>query len=385
MHNMKHILTPEKPVGIVGYGAYIPRYRIPDSEIGRIWHDGAKGLIKEKSVPGLDEDVITMAIEACRNAIKRAQIDPQELRAVWIGSESHPYAVKPSGTVVSEAIGAGPAISAADTEFACKAGTEAMTMAMGLVSSGMGRYALACGMDTAQGRPGDVLEYTAGAGGAAVIIGPVGYILSFLFAWFINELPKWLRAIAVIVFYAPSLGAGVITVFTTLFRADAYGWLNAILIEWGIINAPLMWLLDPRYMLTIVIVVSLWMSMGTGFLSFVAGFQGIDRSMYEAGYVDGVRNRWQELYHITLPSMKPMLLFGAVMSIASSFNISDVPRALCGFPSTDYAARTVVTHLFDYGFVRFEMGYASAVAVILFLAMILSKKAIAALLGRVGT
>ena len=219
----------------------------------------------------------------------------------------------------------------------------------------------------------------------AVIVGPVGYILSFLFAWFINELPKWLRAIAVIVFYAPSLGAGVITVFTTLFRADAYGWLNSILIEWGIINAPNMWLLDPRYMLTIVIIVSLWMSMGTGFLSFVAGFQGIDRSMYEAGYVDGVRNRWQELYHITLPSMKPMLLFGAVMSIASSFNISDVPRALCGFPSTDYAARTVVTHLFDYGFVRFEMGYASVVAVILFLAMILSKKAIAALLGRVGT
>ena len=219
----------------------------------------------------------------------------------------------------------------------------------------------------------------------AVIVGPVGYILSFLFAWFINELPKWLRAIAVIVFYAPSLGAGAITVFSTLFRADAYGWLNSILIELGILNAPNMWLLDPRYMLTIVIIVSLWMSMGTGFLSFVAGFQGIDRSMYEAGYVDGVRNRWQELYHITLPSMKPMLLFGAVMSIASSFNISDVPRALCGFPSTDYAARTVVTHLFDYGFVRFEMGYASAVAVILFLAMIISKKAIAALLGRVGT
>ena len=161
----------------------------------------------------------------------------------------------------------------------------------------------------------------------AVIVGPVGYILSFLFAWFINELPKWLRAVAVIIFYAPSLGTGMATVFTTLFRADAYGWLNSFLIEYGIINAPLMWLLDPRYMLTIVIVVSLWMSMGTGFLSFVAGFQGIDRSMYEAGYVDGIRNRWQELYHITLPSMKPMLLFGAVMSIASSFNISDVPRS----------------------------------------------------------
>ena len=138
-------------------------------------------------------------------------------------------------------------------------------------------------------------------------------------------------------------------------------------------------------MLTIVIIVSLWMSMGTGFLSFVAGFQGIDRSMYEAGYVDGVRNRWQELYHITLPSMKPMLLFGAVMSITSSFNVGEVPRALCGFPSTDYAARTVVTHLFDYGYTRFEMGYASAIATILFLVMILCKKAITALLGRVGT
>ena len=196
MHKMNHIMTPERPVGIVGYGAYIPRYRIPDTEIGRIWHDGAKGLIKEKSVPGLDEDVITMAIEASRNAIKRARIDPQELRAVWIGSESHPYAVKPSGTVVSEAIGAGPAISSADTEFACKAGTEAMTMAMGLVSSGMGKYALACGMDTAQGRPGDVLEYTAGAGGAAVIIGPgeeSAAVIEGLFSYVTDTPDFWRR------------------------------------------------------------------------------------------------------------------------------------------------------------------------------------------------
>ena len=192
---MHHIMKPEKKVGIVGYGAYIPRYRIPDKEIGRIWHDGAKGLIKEKSVPGLDEDVITMAIEACRNALKRSRIDPQELRAVWIGSESHPDAVKPSGTIVSEAIGAGPAISAADTEFACKAGTEAMTMAMGLVSSGMGKYALACGMDTAQGRPGDVLEYTAGAGGAAVIIGPAeesAAVIDGLFS-FVTDTPDFWR------------------------------------------------------------------------------------------------------------------------------------------------------------------------------------------------
>ena len=219
----------------------------------------------------------------------------------------------------------------------------------------------------------------------AVITGPVGYILSFLFAWFINELPKWLRAVAVVVFYAPSIAANAYAVFSIIFRGDAYGWFNAILMEFGLIDAPKLWLLDPTYMMTILIIVILWMSMGTGFLSFVAGFQGIDRSMYEAGYVDGVRNRWQELYHITLPSMKPMLLFGAVMSITTAFNVSDVPRALCGYPSTDYAARTVVTHLFDYGFSRFEMGYASAIATILFLVMILCKKAIAGLLGRVGT
>ena len=220
---------------------------------------------------------------------------------------------------------------------------------------------------------------------AAVIVGPVGYILSFLFAWFINELPKWLRAVAVIIFYAPSIGGAAFQVFAIIFRGDNYGWFNSILMELGIISEPYLWLTDPRYMMTIVIIVSLWMSMGTGFLSFVAGFQGIDRSMYEAGYVDGVRNRWQELYHITLPSMKPMLLFGAVMAITNSFNVGLVPRTLCGFPSTDYAVRTVVTHLFDYGYARFEMGYASAIATILFVVMILSKKAIAALLGRVGT
>ena len=219
----------------------------------------------------------------------------------------------------------------------------------------------------------------------AVITGPVGYILSFLFAWFINELPKWLRAIAVVVFYAPSIAGSAFTVFSILFRGDAYGWFNSILLDFGLIEAPRLWLTDPNYMMTILIVVILWMSMGSGFLSFVAGFQGVDRSMYEAGYVDGVRNRWQELYHITLPSMKPMLLFGAVMSITSAFNVCDVPRALCGYPSTDYAARTVVTHLFDYGFSRFELGYASAIATLLFLVMILCKKAISSLLGRVGT
>ena len=219
----------------------------------------------------------------------------------------------------------------------------------------------------------------------AVITGPIGYILSFLFAWFINELPRWLRTIAVVVFYAPSIAGNAFVVFSIIFRGDAYGYLNSFLMQFGLIDAPILWLLDPKYIMPVIVVVTLWMSMGTGFLSFVAGMQGVDRSMYEAGYVDGIRNRWQELYYITLPSMKPMLLFGAVMQITSSFNVSDVPRALAGYPSTDYAARTIVTHLFDYGFSRFEMGYASAIATVLFVVMILCKKATQSMLGKVGT
>lgn len=165
-------LRPAKPVGIVGYGAYVPRYRLPASEVARVWTEGTSGLpIKEKAVPGLDEDVATMSVEAARNAIARAQIDPQDIRAVWVGSESHPYAVKPTSTIVAEAIGAVPNTQAADWQFACKAGTEAIQAAIGFVGSGMAKYALCIGMDTAQGRPGDALEYTAGAGGAAYIIG----------------------------------------------------------------------------------------------------------------------------------------------------------------------------------------------------------------------
>ncbi|MBN1265738.1 MAG: hydroxymethylglutaryl-CoA synthase [Anaerolineales bacterium] len=167
------LLKPLKPVGIAGYGAYIPRYRLPASEINRIWRGGSGGVpVREKSVPGLDEDVITMSIEAARNALKRAQVDPAGIRAVWVGSESHPYSVKPSSTVVAEAIGAVPHTQAGDWEFACKAGTEAMQAAIGFVGSGMAPYALAIGMDTAQGRPADALEYTAAAGGAAFLLGP---------------------------------------------------------------------------------------------------------------------------------------------------------------------------------------------------------------------
>jgi multiple sugar transport system permease protein len=219
----------------------------------------------------------------------------------------------------------------------------------------------------------------------ALITGPLGYILSFLFAWLINELPRWIRSIAVIVFYAPSIAGNCYVIFSVFFRGDAYGYVNAFLMNVGIIDKPQLWLINPKYMLPICMLVILWMSMGSGFLSFVAGLQGVDRSQFEAGYMDGVKNRWQELWYITLPNMKPMLMFGAVMSITAAFGVCDVTMALCGYPSTEYAARTIVTHLFDYGFSRFEMGYACAIATILFLMMILCNKAIQSLLRRVGT
>ncbi|GAB4526657.1 MAG: hydroxymethylglutaryl-CoA synthase [Anaerolineae bacterium] len=166
-------MKPDRQVGLVGYGAYIPRYRLPGTEVARVWTGGLGGSpVKEKAVAGLDEDVTTMSIEAARNAIARARIDPQAIRAVWVGSESHPYAVKPTSTIVAESIGTSANIQAADWEFACKAGTEAVQASIGIVGSGMGTYTLSIGMDTAQGRPGDALEYTAASGGAAFIIGP---------------------------------------------------------------------------------------------------------------------------------------------------------------------------------------------------------------------
>jgi len=219
----------------------------------------------------------------------------------------------------------------------------------------------------------------------AVITGPLGYIGSFLFAWLINELPRWVRTIAVIVFYAPSIAGNVFVIFSQLFRGDAYGYVNAFLMELGIIDTPILWLINPDWMLPICMLVILWMSLGAGFLSFVAGLQGVDQAQYEAGYMDGIKNRWQELWYITLPGMRPMLMFGAVMSITQSFGVCDVTMTLCGYPSTDYAARTIVTHLFDYGYSRFEMGYASAIATILFLVMILCNKAIQSLLRRLGS
>ena len=220
----------------------------------------------------------------------------------------------------------------------------------------------------------------------AIITGPVGYLASFLFAWLINELPRWLRTIAIVIFYAPSIAGTLINIFSTvIFRGDQYGWINGFLIETGLVDSPILWLSNPKYMLWICMIVILWQSLGTGFLAFAASLQNIDRAYYEAAYIDGIKNRWQELWWITLPKMKPTLMFGAVMTITNSFGVSAIPMALCGYPSTDYAARTIVTHLYDYGITRFEMGYASAIATILFLMMIICNKAIQSLIRRVGT
>jgi multiple sugar transport system permease protein len=219
----------------------------------------------------------------------------------------------------------------------------------------------------------------------ALITGPVGYIVSFLLAWMINEITPKIRAWVILVFYAPTISGQVYFIWKLLFSGDAYGYINGFLLRLGFINEPVQWLTDPAHMMPTVIIAVLWMSLGSGFLAFVAGFQGVDRSQYEAGYVDGIRNRMQELWFITLPSMKPQLLFGAIMSITASFAAGDVVTNLVGFPSTDYAGHTIVAHLMDYGSIRFEMGYACAIATVLFLFMIGVNKLVQKLLSKVGS
>lgn len=218
----------------------------------------------------------------------------------------------------------------------------------------------------------------------AIITGPIGYIAALLFAWLINELPPKVRAFMTLVFYAPTISGQAFIVWGIFFSSDIYGFVNGWLMKLGITYEPILWFQDEKYIMPILVVVVLWMSLGTGFLSFIAGLQGIDRSLYEAGYVDGIKNRWQELWYLTLPSMKPQLMFGAVMTITSSFAIHDSLAALAGFPSVNYAAHTVVSHLIDYGSIRFEMGYASAIATLLFLTMIICNKLVQFLLRKVG-
>ena len=218
----------------------------------------------------------------------------------------------------------------------------------------------------------------------SVLVGPASYLLSFLVAWFINELPPRFRAIVTLIFYAPSISGQVYLIWGTLFAGDSYGWVNATLLDLGLIDSEIAFFQDEKYVMTLCVVVSLWTSLGTSFLSFIAGLQGVDRSLYEAGAVDGIKNRWQELYYITLPSMKPQLMFGAVMTITGSFGYGAIVTALCGFPSVNYAAHTIVHHLEDYGGQRYEVGYSSAIAVILFVMMVGANGLVKKMLSKVG-
>ena len=218
----------------------------------------------------------------------------------------------------------------------------------------------------------------------ACIVGPSSYIMSYLVAWFINELPPKVRALVTLIFYAPSISGQVYLIWGTLFSSDSYGWANATLEKLGIINEPINWFKDEKYVMPLCIVVSLWTSLGTSFLAFIAGLQGIDRALFEAGAVDGVKNRWQELYYITLPSMKPQLMFGAIMSITGAFGFGGIVDALAGFPSVNYCAHTIMHHLNDYGGMRYEIGYSSAIAVILFLMMIGANMLVKRILSKIG-
>lgn len=205
----------------------------------------------------------------------------------------------------------------------------------------------------------------------AIITGPLGYILSFVMAWFISELSRPVRSVLTLFMYAPSLAGNVYFIWLYIFSGDAKGLINSLLLRFGFITSPIQFLTDSQYNFYVVILVMIWLSLGTGFLSFIAGFQSLDRSYFEAGALDGVRNRFQELWYITLPQMVPQLLFGAVMSISTSFSVGYQCQALTGFPSSNYSTHTILLHLLDYGTIRFEMGYACTIAVVLFAGMVL--------------
>ena len=218
----------------------------------------------------------------------------------------------------------------------------------------------------------------------AVVTGPISYILCLLFAWIINEFSPKIRTFLTLIFYAPSICGNAYMVWSLILSSDRYGYLNGMLIKLGFLDEQKLWMQDASLILPCLIVVQLWLSLGTGFLSFIAGLQTVDRSLYEAGALDGIKNRWQELWYITLPTMKPQLMFGAVMQITQSFAVADISIQLAGNPSVNYAGATVVTHLLDYGSTRFDMGYASAIATVLFLLMVGTNKLVQKLLRRVG-
>ena len=204
----------------------------------------------------------------------------------------------------------------------------------------------------------------------AILTGPAGFLLSFVLAWFINEFGRGPRTLFSFMFYAPSLAGHAVYIWQILFSSDSYGYINSFLLSLGITTEPIAWLSNSDFIVPIVVAVQLWSSLGISFLSNLSGLQNINTELYEAGAIDGIRNRWQELWYITLPGMKHMLLFSAVMQIASAFSISNIITQLAGYPTVGHAADTIVSYLIDVGTVKYEMGYASALSVVLFLLMV---------------
>ena len=218
----------------------------------------------------------------------------------------------------------------------------------------------------------------------AIITGPAGFLLSFVLAWMINEFRPGVRTLLSFMFYAPALVGNGLYIWQVIFNGDSYGYMNSWLLSAGMITEPVQWLSNASYIVPIVVIVQLWQSMGVSFLANISGLQNINPELFEAGAVDGIRNRWQELWYITLPGMKSMLLFSAVMQIASSFAISTIITSLAGYPTVGYAADTIVSYLNDVGTVKYEMGYASALSVVLFLLMIGARFIIGKLLNKAG-
>lgn len=210
----------------------------------------------------------------------------------------------------------------------------------------------------------------------ALITGPISYFLCFFLAWLVNELPNRVAAIITVILYAPSISGNSFVIWTWILSGDRYGLVNGILMKLGVIQEPVQWLTNTKYMLGATIVVQIWLSLGTSFLAHIAGLKNVDRSMYEAAAIDGLHNRFQELIYITLPSMKPQLLFAAVLQISASFGVGAVQTALTGNPSTDYATHTIIAHISDYSGTRFEMGYACAMSTLLLLVMLAVNKLI---------
>ncbi len=216
----------------------------------------------------------------------------------------------------------------------------------------------------------------------AVITGPLSYFACLIFAWLINELNPVVRAILTVILYLPSMSSMIFVIWTFIFSGDQYGILNTLLMQLNIIKEPVQWLTDANTIMPVIIFVQLWLSLGTSFLSFIAGLQNVNSELYEAAAVDGVRNRWQEVIYVTLPSMGPQLLFGAVMQISGAFSVGSICVTLAGFPSTDNAALTIVTHITDYGNTRMELGYACAMSVVLFVIVFVTNNVIQSIIRK---